>query len=219
MALKNHEYPSKLARIAAVLTVLGSIIWIQGPIEFTSVSVGQAILALAALVAWVSVEVADWQNVRDFNENYLNEDAVKLNDLTKIVNARQYYVLKNHNLETYIGSDDYRGLEDLVAYFDQDPFKFHNENIHEKYETFYAKSQEFLHKLWVLYTSDGKGRATWRSSRGDWIEQEAYEKVMDEIADLNRRASDLAEDWEQFLQTAKTDLRGNSIGITGYNLA
>lgn len=211
-----NEYPTKLARIGAVLALVSALVWVQWPINFDRFGYASSIALIGAIVTWISIEVADWQNHYGYNINILNEDAEKMNELIEIVDRKTYYILRNANVETYIGIDDYRGIEDLVAHFEEDPFPFHNGELQRMYENFEKRSREFLRNLWGLYTSDGQGRATWRPRGDRWVDENRYQRVMSQIADLNRTASGLAEAWEEFIRFSKTELRGNSIGIASY---
>ena len=105
------EYPTKTARIGAVLALVASLVWVQWPIEFARIGIAPILAFVAAFVVWVGVELADWQNHHGYNINTLNEDVGKLNQLIKLVDRKTYYILRNANLETYIGSDDYKGLD------------------------------------------------------------------------------------------------------------
>ena len=211
------EYPTKIARIGAVLTLMATLVWVQLPIELARIGVAPILFFLAAFVVWVGIELAGWQNHSGYNINTLNEDVEKLNQLIKLVDRKTYYILRNANLETYIGSDDYRGLGDLLGYYDEDAFPFHNENLQKLYEEFHKKSANFITRLGGLYTSDGRGRATWRPRGDQWVDNDHYEKVEAEMDTLNREASELSGAWENFIKVAKTELRGNSIGIASYH--
>lgn len=213
----HSEYPTKTARIGAILSLMATLVWVQWPIDITQISIAPILFFLAALVVWISVELADWQNHRGYNVNTLNEDARKLNQLINVVDRKTYYILRNASVETYIGSDDYRGLEDLLAYYREDVFPFHNEKLQEPYEKFHKRSANFIEKLWTLYTSDGSGRATWRSHPDRWVDDDLYEEIMAKIAVLNREAAELSDAWENFIRVAKAELRGNSFGIASYH--
>ena len=210
------EYPTKIARIGTVLALLSALVWFQWPIDFDRIGIASSITLIGALLSWIAVELADWQNHHVYNINTLNEDAEKLNNLIQIVDRKTYYILRNANVETYIGCDDYIGLENLVAHFEADPFPFHNEKIQRLYEDFKKRSEKFLGDLWTLYTSDGQGRATWRPIGNRWVDDVTYERVMSKITNLNRMTAELAEAWEEFIKLSKTELRGNSIGIASY---
>ncbi|MCR9121148.1 MAG: hypothetical protein NXH91_02620 [Phyllobacteriaceae bacterium] len=212
------EYPTKVTRIGAILALMATLVWVQWPLDFNRLGVGQSITFLAALMTWIGIEWADWQNHYGYNINSLDEDATKVNYLIEILDRKTYYQLRYANVETYIRVDDYKGLEEFLAYYEADLFKFHNNSIQDSYDNVERLGRIFIHNLWSLYTSDGRGWATWRPRNDDWVEDEIFEKVMLKIAGLNRDATAVADAWEDFIKVAKSELRGNSVGLNFYKL-
>lgn len=212
------EYPAKLTRIGAILALMATLVWVQWPLDFNRIGIGQSVAFLAALMTWIGIEWADWQNHYGYNINSLNEDARKVNDLIEILDRKTYYQLRHANVETYIGADDYKGLERLLAYREVDLLNFHSKAIQDKYENVERLGRRFIHDLFSLYTTDGHGRATWRPHSDGWVEDEIYEKVMLKIAELNQDATAVADAWEDFIIVAKSELRGNSVGLNSYKL-
>lgn len=212
----SSEYPTKIGRIGTILTLIGSLIWVQWPIEFAQFDPFKILAVLAALVLWISVEAADWKNHNGYNINSLNEDVMKLNSLLSIIDRSTYYTLRETPIETYIYTDDYNGLSSLDSHHGLDIFPFHNELLQEKYEEFCLKSNKFQGVLWGLYTSDGTGRATWIPNGYDYRDEEKYENKRQKTLKLSQDAYELSKDWESFLTIAKKELKGNSVGVASY---
>jgi hypothetical protein len=217
---KANEHPKRLARVGAVLALLGSLIWVQWPLDIERMNFAGILLFLAAFVSWVAIEYAEFQadgkGIKA--DNIMSEDASKLNRLLVMITKQQFYILKHHTIETYIGDKDYSGLEDIIAYRDKDIFPFHNGDIQSKYQNFCALAEKFLHGLYGLYTSDGRGSMTWRSRRDDWVSDEIYAKVMTKITGLNGEASTLARLWEELIAAARNELKGASTSVEHYEL-
>lgn len=79
------EHPSKLARIGSCLAVMGSLIWVQWPIDFHNLNIAGVILLIGSLVTWLGIELADFANDTGMKNNLLVDDVRKLNSLLKIV--------------------------------------------------------------------------------------------------------------------------------------
>lgn len=210
------EHPNKLARIGACLTVMGSLIWVQWPINLRDFNFAPGILLLASFVSWVSMELADLGSENIGKDNTLNDDVKKVNALLKIIDRRQSYILREHAIETYINDTDYDGLRDLQYYYSDDIFPFHNAKIQAAYEKFCKDADSFLHNFYHLYTSDGRGRMTWRTADERWLPDEQYNRVMEEISQLNRQTSALSKSWETFVALARQELKDASVRIDPY---
>ncbi len=206
-----------MARLAAVVSLMAALVVVQWPFSFGDVGYGKVLFLVAALTAWIGIEAADFQNHYGYNLSELNEDAAKLNNITKRMDRRTFYIVKNHAVETYIGSDDYRGLDDILAYHEEDVFPFHNDTLQKDYVDFCILCSDFLRELWTLYTIDGRGRATWKSPGEGWVSEEVYERVRGKVALLNSQSGAIADAWEIFVKKSKRELRGNTVGISGYD--
>lgn len=214
--VRISETPIRLARIGAVLALLASVLWIQWPIDFEKFNVFSILIFIGSALTWSSIELADYK-AHPVNNGDIRDDVKKINTLLRIVNRHQYYVLKNKAIETYIPSEDYDGLLNLLSYRADDIFPFHHEVLQEKYLEFCCKSEEFLHELWDLYTSDGNGRASWRSPYEWWVPEEIYKRIQAQIAKLNRRVSELAKLWEEFIALARNECKTVADQITRYD--
>lgn len=51
------EHPKKLARVGAILTVMGSLIWVQWPIDPEKFNIAAVVVLIGLLIAWVSMEL------------------------------------------------------------------------------------------------------------------------------------------------------------------
>lgn len=215
-----NEHPKRLARVAAVIALLGSLVWVQWPLDLARMNIAGAVLFVAAFMTWASIEYAEFHadGKGSKADNIMSEDASKLNRLLAIVNKRQFYVLKHCAIETYIGDKDYCGLEDIIAFREKDIFPFHSKDIQSKYESFCALAEKFLHGLYGLYTSDGCGSMTWRSRGDGWVSDEVYAKVMTKITGLNGEATILARSWEELITAARDELKGASTPVEHYEL-
>ncbi|MGV1766991.1 hypothetical protein G6L94_00045 [Agrobacterium rhizogenes] len=212
------EHPSKLARIGACLTVMGSLIWVQWPIDLEKFNFAAAALFFASFVTWVSMELAEFTSDNNARDNVLVDDVKKLNSLLKIVDRKQRYVLRENAIQTYMKDNDYDGLRDLIYFHQDDIFPFHNEKIQALYEKFCSGAETFLSDLYTLYTSDGHGFMTWRPTGERWVSDEIYEEVRSKIANLDRQASALSRSWEELIVLAKQEFKGASVGIEAYEL-
>lgn len=107
------EFPSRIARVGAIVTLLGSLIWIQWPIDFEKFDAAAFILLIGSLVSWVGIELADYQKSEafsrkavsqdpDLNDNAKSEDVNKVNSLLKMIDKRQFYTLKEKAIQTYM---------------------------------------------------------------------------------------------------------------------
>lgn len=210
------EHPNRLARIGACLTVMGSLIWVQWPINLENFNFAAGILLLASFMSWVSIELADLSSKDVGKDNALNDDVHKMNALLKIVDRRQAYILREHAIETYINDTDYNGLRNLQSYRGDDIFPFHNEKIQFAYEKFCKDVDSFLHDFYDLYTSDGRGRITWRTADERWLPEEQYNRVMKKIAQLNRQTTALSKTWEALVALARQELKDASVRIDPY---
>ena len=110
------ELPTKIARISAVLTLVGSLIWVQWPIDFEKFNIAAIILFIAALATWFSIELADLKADAKSLDSILSADVDKTNSLLKIVDKYQYSILKEKAVQTYMHVDDYRGLQNLLYF-------------------------------------------------------------------------------------------------------
>jgi len=212
------EYPSKLARIGSCLAVMGSLIWVQWPIDFHNLNIAGVILFIGSLVTWLGIELADFANDTSIKDNLLVDDVRKLNSILKIVDRRQFNILREHAIETYMSDDAYNGLRDIIYFRQEDIFPFHNEKIQRLYVKFCEDSDVFLDDLYSLYTADGRGRMTWRTADERWVPDNVYKEVMGKIALLNQMASNLAKAWAELVILAKQEFKGASVGIDPYGL-
>ncbi|MDT4860630.1 hypothetical protein FQZ97_952010 [compost metagenome] len=212
------EHPSKLARIGSCLAVMGSLVWVQWPIDFQNLNIAGVILLIASFVTRLGIELADFANDTGTKDNLLVDDVRKLNSLLKIVDRRQFYILREHAIETYMNDDAYNGLRDIIYFRQDDIFPFHNEKIQRLYVKFCEDSDAFLDDLYSLYTADGRGRMTWRTADERWVPNDVYKEVMGKIALLNQMTSNLAKSWEELIVLAKQELKGASVGIDPYGL-
>jgi hypothetical protein len=218
------EFPNRLARIGAILTLIGSLVWIQWPVDFSKFNFAAVILLIGSFVTWVSVELADYigtGNAADqakSADNIKSDDVNKLNTILKIIHKKQFYILKQKAIQTYMEDDDYDGLRDLIYYRENDIFPFHTVKVQEMYEKFCVGCKDFYSKFYNLYTSDGGGRSTWRPVGNRYVSDEIYSGVMTEIAELDRKASSLAELWEQLIVVARQELKGASKSIERYDI-
>ena len=144
-------------------------------------------------MTWISTELADYQESRNFNDNVMSDDVSKINSILKIIDKTQYYTIKQKAIQTYMEDDDYDGIVNLVYYKENDIFPFHNQKIQLLYEKFCEDSRQFYSNFYNLYTSDGNGRSTWRPVGEPYVSEEIYKAVMEKIAALDARASKLAE--------------------------
>lgn len=211
------EFPKRIARVGAVLTLLGSVVWIQWPIDFAKFNAAAMILLIGSLMAWVSIELADSGN-NSSNDNIMSDDVDKLNSILKIIDKRQYYVLKNRFIETYMNADDYDGLRDLISYKEDDIFTFHNKNIQSLYEKFSADARDFYSGYFEIYSYDGPDRCTWRPPGGGYVDDETYKRIRAKIAVLDIKASKLAGLWEELINVARQELKGASKAIERYEM-
>ncbi|QHW24462.1 hypothetical protein GYN07_09035 [Rhizobium leguminosarum bv. viciae 248] len=223
------EFPSRIARVGAIVTLLGSLIWIQWPIDFEKFDAAAFILLIGSLVSWVGIELADYQKSEafsrkavsqdpDLNDNAKSEDVNKVNSLLKMIDKRQFYTLKEKAIQTYMREDDYDGLSQLVNYHESDIFPFHSQNIQSLYQGFSTGAREFYFQFFSLYSSDGRGHATWKPLSGGWLPDEQYKEVMAKIATLDRLASELSKIWEELIRVSLQELKGASKAIERYDM-
>ncbi|MBZ9771469.1 hypothetical protein [Mesorhizobium sp. CO1-1-8] len=212
------EHPNRIARIGSILALVGSLIWVQWPINLASFNIAGVILLLAALVTWVSTEIAEYQEGERFDDNVMSDDVDKLNSILKFIDRNQFYTLKQKAVETYMDEDDYRGLQSLIYYRENDIFHFHNSKIQSIYEIFSKEALDFYMSFYGLYTYDGHGRSTWRPSGDRYVSDKVYKEIQHEIAILNRKASNLAERWEELINLSRQELKGASKAIERYEL-
>ncbi len=210
------EHPSKLARIGSCLAVMGSLIWVQWPIDFDNLNIAGVILLIGSLVTWFSIELADFSNDNSTRDSMMIDDVNKLNSLLKLVDRHQAYILREHAIETSIRATDYDGIRQLVQYRNDDIFPFHNKNIQARYEQLCHDAEQFLHDLFNLYTSDGRGWMTWRVAGEGWVPQDVYDRVMGRISELNRQTNSLSQAWEELITLALAELKGASQPIKRY---
>jgi hypothetical protein len=181
------------------------------------------LLLTASFVIWLSIELTDYLENKDSPDHIQTEDNIKtddvnkINSILKIVDKNQFYILKNRAIQTYMEDDDYSGLLNLMHYKESDIFPFHNERIQTTYEKFCSECQNFYFSFYNLYTSDGRGRSTWRPLGDRYVNDEIYEGIMAKIAELDRMALSLAELWEQLIAVARQELKGASKSIEHYD--
>lgn len=211
------EFPTRIARVGAVLTLLGSLIWVQWPIDLAKFNIAAVILLIASLVTWASIELADSGNSSS-KDNIMSDDVDKLNSLLKLIDKKQYYVLKNKAIETYMNDDDYDGLRNLIIHKEDDIFPFHNKNIQSLYERFYADARDFYSGFYEIYSYDGRDRSTWRPPGGGYVDDETYKNIRKKIAVLDNKASKLAELWEELINVSRQELKGASKAIERYDM-
>lgn len=212
------EHPSKLARIGSCLAVMGSLVWVQWPIDFQNLNIAGVILLIGSLITWLGIELADFANDTGIKDNLLVDDGRKLNSLLKIVDRQQFSILRENAIETYMSDDAYNGLRGIIFFRRDDIFPFHNEKIQRLYVKFCEDSATFLGDLYSLYTADGRGQMTWRTADERWVPDNVYKEVMGKIALLDQMASNLAKSWEELAILAKQEFKGASVGIDSYGL-
>nr|CAD6618402.1 hypothetical protein RTCK_03600 [Rhizobium sp. TCK] len=212
------DHPERLARVGSVLALVGSVIWLQWPIDTERFNIAAVVFFVAALATWVAIELADFLGDRSFNDNILSDDVEKLNVLLGFITAGQFYVLRNKAIQTYMDDDDYEGLLDLISYAERDIFRFHNEALEASYRAFSAKASEFYRAFYLLYTSDGRGHSTWRPRGDGYVSDEVFERIQTRIGALDGQASELATLWEKFILLARRELKGSSRHIRQYEL-
>lgn len=195
---------------------MGSLIWVQWPIDLEKFNLAAGALFLASFVTWVSIELAEFTSDSSIRDNVLVDDVKKMNSLLKVVDRKQAYVLRENAIQTYVEDTDYDGLRNLLYFRQDDIFPFHNEKIQVSYEKFCKDAERFLSDFFQLYTSDGRDRMTWRSADQLWLPQPEYDEVMAKIAKLDRQASGLSNSWEALIILARGELKGASLGIDRY---
>lgn len=210
------EYPTRIARIGSVATLLGSLIWVQWPIDFEKLNAAAVILLIGSLMAWASIELADHSGRSA--DNIMSDDVDKLNKILTLVDSKQFYILKNKAIQTYMDDDDYEGLRRVISLRDNDIFPFHNQRIQTLYEKFCEDARDFCSDFYDLFTSDGRGNSTWRPSGDRYVDDEVYSKVMTKIAFLDRKTSKLAASWEEFISASRQELKGASKAIDRYDM-
>ncbi|MDW9447440.1 hypothetical protein GOA58_07015 [Sinorhizobium meliloti] len=211
------EFPTRIARVGAVLTLLGSLIWVQWPIDLAKFNAAALILLIGSFMAWVSIELADSGN-SDFNDNIMSEDVDKLNSLLKMIDKNQFYILKEKAIQTYMDDDDYDGLANVISYCRSDIFPFHSQKIQALYDRFCTEARIFYSDFYNLYTSNGRGSSTWRPPGDPYVSDEIYRKVMSKIAVLDDKASKLAQLWEELINVSRQELKGASKAIERYEM-
>ncbi len=207
------EFPSRIARVGSVIALIGSLIWVQWPIDFEKYNAAAIIIFIASIMAWASIEFADYSN---YSNNTKSDDVDKINFLLILVHYDQFYVLKFKEIQTYMDDDDYKGLRHLVYHQENDIFDFHNKNLQQIYVKFANDAQNFLSEFFDLYHKDGQGRMTWRKSEDDYVSEEIYDRIMLKKYALDRKASKLAGLWEEFIKIARMELKGASKSIERY---
>lgn len=212
------EHPNRIARVGSVLALVGSLIWVQWPINFASFNIAAVILLIAAFVTWISTELADYRESERFNDNVMSDDVEKLNAIISLIDRTQFYTLRQKAIQTYMEADDYRGIQNLIYYKENDLFPFHNKRIQSLYENFVKDAHDFIMQFYGLYTYDGHGRSTWRPSGDRYVSDEIYKEIMGDIAVLDRKASKLADLWEEFIAVSRQELKGASKAIERYDL-
>ncbi|MGO7549640.1 hypothetical protein AB9E34_28110 [Rhizobium leguminosarum] len=212
------EKPKRIARIGAILTLLGSLVWVQWPIDLTKFNINAMILLVGSFVVWVSIELADSSGGSDANDNVMSEDVDKINSLLKLIDRNQFYILKYKEIQIYMEDDDYAGLLNLIAYRESDIFPFHNQKVQLLYEQVCTDVREFYSEFYGLYTSDGRGRSTWRPMGDPYVSEEIYKKVRGKIALLNNKASKLAQQWEELINVSRQELKGASKSVERYDM-
>ena len=212
------EFPKQIARVGAVFTLIGSLIWVQWPVDYDKFNIAELVLLVGSFAAWVSIELAEYSNNTKSNDHALVDDVNKINSVIGLIHRNQYYILKNKAIQTYMEDNDYEGLLNLIYFRESDIFPFHNQKIQAAYEAFCSDVLSFYQEFYGLYTSDGRGRSTWKPRGDRWVEDEIYEKVMSKIAALNRKASSLADSWEGLINLSRQELKGASKAIDRYDV-
>ncbi|MGY4751378.1 hypothetical protein ACVNHC_16100 [Pannonibacter sp. Q-1] len=210
------HYAKNLAKIAAIIALMGSLVWVQWPIDLSKVSPGALLTFVAAFIAWVSFELEDLSSVLKIENRKMNEDVEKINSLIGIIDKKQYYILRNNAIETTMQNDDYEGLSKLLDYYEDDIFPFNNRDVQAKYEKFCRDSEDFLNELMSIYNKGSNGWMTWRPDNGSWVSQDKYDYVMNKINELNIKSRNLNDSWISFLKLASKSLSGASISIERY---
>jgi hypothetical protein len=211
------EFPKQIARVGAVITLIGSLVWVQWPVDFEKFNIAALILLIGSFAAWLSMELAEYANDTKSSDHVLVDDVEKINSIIGFIDRNQYYTLRNKAIQTYMDDDDYEGLLKLVVFRESDIFPFHNSKIQAAYLAFCDDAQSFYREFYGLYTSDGRGRSTWKPPGERWVEDDIYRKVMSKIAGLDRKASRLADAWERLINLARQELKGASKAIDRYD--
>lgn len=212
------EHPNRGVSIGAILTLMGSLVWIQLQIDFTKFDIAAIILFAAAFVNCVSLKFADYRENTIYKDNIISDDVNKINNIIRIIDSNQFYILIKKEIQTYMEDDDYDGLFRIIYYKENDIFPFHNEKIQNLYERFSLEVQQFYSDFYNIYTSNGRGMSTWRPSGEKYVSDEIYEEIQAEIAVLNRKASKLADLWEELINVSRQELKGASKTIERYDV-
>lgn len=213
------EFPKQIGRVGAVITLIGSLVWVQWPIDFEKFNIAAMLLLVGSFAAWASMELAEYSNSTKPNDHALVDDVNKINTIIGIIDRNQYYILRNKAIQTYMDDDDYEALLKLISFHESDIFPFHNSKIQAAYEGFCQDAREFYGEFYGLYTSDGRGRSTWKPPGERWVEDDIFRKVMSMIAALDRKASALADSWEALINLARQELKGASKAVDRYDLS
>jgi hypothetical protein len=120
-----REHPSRLARISSVLVMLGSLVWVQWPLQYEEFGIASSLLFFGSLVAWIGMELADLGKKDSIIINKINDDVQKMNYILELIDRNQSYIIRNLAIETYIHDDEYYGLQRLCDYYSDDMFPFH----------------------------------------------------------------------------------------------
>lgn len=212
------ELPKHIARVGAVITLIGSLVWVQWPVDIEKFNIAALILLIGSFLAWLSIEFAELSNKDKADDYILVDDVNKINTIIKFIDKNQYYILRHKSIQTQMRDEDYDGILGLISFRQSDIFPFHNPKIQVAYEKFCSDAEDFCGEFYGLYTSDGRGGSTWRPPGDDgWVEDEIFDRVMSKIAALNRKASLLADDWEGLILLCKNELKGASKSINSYD--
>lgn len=187
-----------------------SLVWAQWPIEMDQPAV---IALITAFICWLGAEYISHPKDTAAEKNILMADVEKINSICDLLGKKQFYTLKEVSISDYIPVDSYNDLGSLINYYKDDILPFHNEKIQNLYKKFCENAISFRGKLFLLYTSDGRGFMTWRPRGEGWVLDPEYEKVREKINKLNDEATQLATDWEALLITAKRELKGAPLSI------
>jgi hypothetical protein len=212
------EFPRRIARIGSILALLGSLIWVQWPIDFAKFNVSAMLLAIGALLTWAGIELSDYIGDNKSHDNVMSADVDKLNSILKIIDRNQFYILKYKEIQTYMEDDDYAGLLNLISYRESDIFPFQHPKIQSLYEKFCNDTLDFYSEFYNLYTSDGRGRSTWRPTGDRYVSDEIYKKIRTKVAVLNDKASKLAQQWEELINVSRQELKGASKPVERYDM-
>ena len=193
------------ARIGAVYSVIGGLVWLLWPEDLSFADNPEAWLALlSAFVIWNFFE---FQSIREVESERLSKNDIRVSrELVDLHANRMRYLLKDTDLWTFVRSDIYSDVGALCDRRERGIFFFHQEELDGELATFMKLLRDLSYKVaedTVPVLIGGAFRTGYKPF--ELVSEEEYQERRKESKKANEMASKAWDKLDRMVSRIKSD--------------